>query len=364
MATKATILSSFLMIFSLTVILSCGEDKTQSTKQPDKSAPSPKLGKIAPLTDNTYTIGDTVHLKLTDVESELNEIQVFLNEQSISTLDGPDSLMIPTANGKLGQNTIKLSLKDQKGQSQNLSTAISLISDITPKKLSYALQGVYEHDQQLFTQGFNFDQGSILESTGLKGQSLIRRYDLQSGQIQQEVKLDNEFFGEGCVVFGERLFLLTYQNNQIFVYNKDNFEFIGEFFWPNEGWGLTRNEAELILSDGSSNIYFFDPENLVEKRRIQVSNEKGFIEKINELEYVDGLLLANIWQTDTIIGIDPMTGKVLYELNMRGILPGYESENQPDHVLNGIAYRPDHKSLLITGKKWPRIFEIAVPKVD
>ena len=224
--------------------------------------------------------------------------------------------------------------------------------------LTYKVVASYPHDPDASTQGLVIDKGFLYESTGLYGKSSLRRVDLQSGDVSQLHKLPSRFFGEGVTVFGNRIIQLTWKSQVGFVYEKNSFKQQRVFSYPGEGWGITHDGKNLIMSDGSATIRFLNPETFAEERRINVTDEKGPVTLLNELEYVKGTIFANVWKTDRIALIDPETGKVTGWLDLVGILPE-ESQGKGDiGVLNGIAYDADNEALYITGKRWPLLFRI------
>jgi glutaminyl-peptide cyclotransferase len=233
----------------------------------------------------------------------------------------------------------------------------------SPADFTYRVINEYPHDAAAFTQGLVFENGVLYEGTGIRGQSSLRRVDLETGNVLQQHNLAANYFGEGITILGDRIFQLTWQSHKGFVYALDTFEALGEFSYPTEGWGLTHNGVHLILSDGSSTIYFLDPDNFEEVRRIQVVDSHGFVTRLNELEYIDGEIYANVWQTDRIVRIAPDTGQVASSIDLDGLLSAQKQSHQPD-VLNGIAYDAEGDRLFVTGKWWPTLFEIELVPVS
>jgi glutamine cyclotransferase len=197
----------------------------------------------------------------------------------------------------------------------------------------------------------------LLEGTGLNGRSSLRRVVLETGAVQQIYQLPDEYFGEGITLFGDRIYQLTWQSNTAFVYDKQSFRFLGRFSYPTEGWGLTHDGRRLIMSDGSATLFFRDPETFAETGRIDVFDENGPVTRLNELEYVRGEIWANVWQTDRVARIAPETGQVLGWIDLSGLLQPEDLAQSVD-VLNGIAYDPQGDRLFVTGKLWPKLFEI------
>ncbi len=222
---------------------------------------------------------------------------------------------------------------------------------------TYRVINTYPHDPAAFTQGLVFDNGVLYEGTGLEGQSTLRKVDLASGAVLQRYDLPAEVFGEGITLFNDRIIQLTWISRKGYVYAKADFTLLREWSYPTEGWGLTHDNQRLIMSDGSATIYFRDPETFEEIGTIAVYDERGPVLNLNELEYVEGEIFANIWQTDRIARIDPATGAVRGWIDLSGLL-GPEDRAQPVDVLNGIAYDPASRRLFVTGKLWPKLFEI------
>ncbi len=216
---------------------------------------------------------------------------------------------------------------------------------------------VYPHDSQAFTQGLEFRGGFLYEGTGLEGRSTLRREDLQSGRALQEIKLPAEFFGEGITVLDGRIDQLTWQSHLGFVYDQGSFRVLKNFGYPGEGWGLANDGQQIYMSDGTAEIRCLDSGTLAERRRFTVHDGGKQIEELNELEWVRGELYANIWQTDRIVRISPSDGRVLGWIDLSGLLPPEDRTPETD-VLNGIAYDSTADRLFVTGKLWPKLFEI------
>lgn len=225
----------------------------------------------------------------------------------------------------------------------------------------YTVLRTYPHDPKAFTQGLQFLDGVLYEGTGLNGRSSIRRVKLETGDVLQERAVPEEHFGEGIVVWKSELIELTWRSQVALVYDKTTFAPTRTFRYSGEGWGLTHDGVNLIMSDGSAELRVLDPATFAERRRIKVTASGAPVINLNELEVVKGEIFANIWQTDTIARISPETGRVTGWIDLRGLLTAAESRNVD--VLNGIAYDAAQDRLLVTGKLWPKIFEIKiVPK--
>jgi glutamine cyclotransferase len=221
---------------------------------------------------------------------------------------------------------------------------------------TYTVVATYPHDPQAFTQGLVFDNGRLYEGTGLNGRSSLRRVDLETGGVLQQVDLADQYFGEGVTVFGEKLYQLTWRSQTGFVYDKTTFALQDEFTYPTEGWGITQDGQRLIMSDGTNRLRFWQPETLEEIGHIDVFDGGSPVARLNELEYIGGEVFANIWQTDRIARIDPETGRVTGWIDLAGLLT--PQERAAADVLNGIAYLAEEDRLFVTGKLWPKLFEI------
>jgi glutaminyl-peptide cyclotransferase len=221
----------------------------------------------------------------------------------------------------------------------------------------YRVVHAYPHDSQAFTQGLVYVDGHLYESTGLNGQSTLREDDLESGQVLREISLPSQYFAEGLTNWGNTLIQLTWKAHVAFVYDRATFRLLRTFQYPWEGWGLTQDGRNLILSDGSESLHFLNPETFAQVRSIRVTDHGEPVKELNELEYIHGQIYANVWMTDKIARISPETGKVLSWIDLSGLLPAIELRSN-DAVLNGIAYDAAHNRLFVTGKLWPRLFEI------
>ena len=221
----------------------------------------------------------------------------------------------------------------------------------------YKIVHTYPHDPKAFTQGLEFRDGAFYEGTGLNGQSSIRRVELATGKVLQQAPLSQDYFGEGITTWGQTLIQLTWTTQKGFVYDLKTFKQIRSFPYTGEGWGLTKNATSLIMSDGSASIRFLDPKTMAETHRILVSDAGIIVRDLNELEWVNGEIYANVWQTNFVARIAPATGKVLGWINLTGLLSDADARGGAD-VLNGIAYDPAGRRLFVTGKLWPKVFEI------
>lgn len=221
----------------------------------------------------------------------------------------------------------------------------------------FEVVNAYPHDPNAFTQGLVYRDSVLFEGTGQNGLSVLRRVALETGEVLQQIDLSGEFFGEGVALFGDEIVQLTWLTNVGFVYDLTSFEQKRSFSYPTEGWGITTDGHRYIMSDGTATLYFRDHQTLDEIGRIEVRDEEGPIWRLNELEYINGEVFANIWLTDKIVRIEPVTGRVLGWVDLTGLLSPADRTGAED-VLNGIAYDGTNDRLFVTGKLWPKLFEI------
>ncbi|MFT3680917.1 MAG: glutaminyl-peptide cyclotransferase [Ferruginibacter sp.] len=255
---------------------------------------------------------------------------------------------------------------DAKNKPEDISPVNTNTGIPAPAVLQATVLAEYPHDTTAFTEGLQFLDGKLYEGTGLENRSFIKIVNIKTGKAEKQQKIaDSTIFGEGINVFGDKLYQLTYQNHVVYVYNlSDLSKPVKTFPWQSEGWGMTNNGTELIVSDGQpqGNLYFINPENFKINRIVQVTSNTGVVDRINELEYIDGYVYANIFGETRIIKIDPSNGHVagvLETANMlRSFYASFPLSNNLDNVLNGIAYDSNSKKIYITGKLWPKLFEI------
>ncbi|MCL4204497.1 MAG: glutaminyl-peptide cyclotransferase [Pirellulaceae bacterium] len=226
-----------------------------------------------------------------------------------------------------------------------------------PRAYGYRILNTFPHDPTAYTQGLVFRDGFLFEGTGKHGESSLRRVEPESGRVLQSHNLSRELFGEGITIFGDRIYQLSWRNGIAIVYDKESFRELKRLRYEGEGWGLTDDGTHLIMSDGSATLRFVDPEDFQVVRRLVVHSQGRRVDQLNELEYVNGEIYANVWYRDYIARISPRTGEVTGWIDLRGLWP---KRRDRDDVLNGIAYDAEKDRLFVTGKNWPKLFEIQV----
>jgi glutamine cyclotransferase len=222
---------------------------------------------------------------------------------------------------------------------------------------AYEVVNAYPHDDRAFTEGLAYENGILYEGTGLRGRSSLREVELQTGVVLDSVQLDRDLFGEGITIVGDRILQLTWQSGLGFVYDKSDLQLVSQFAYDTEGWGLAYDGQRLIMSDGTDTLYFLNPETFAVEGSVAVSEGGTPVTELNELEFIDGLVYANVWKTNSIAIIDPGTGRVTGWLDLTGLLATRSTARGAD-VLNGIAYDAAGNRLFVTGKLWPWLFEI------
>lgn len=240
-----------------------------------------------------------------------------------------------------------------------MAAAAALPRDKSAQVDGFRLVAAYPHDPEAFTQGLVVADGVMYEGTGQNGGSSLRQVDLRTGRVQRMIPLDQAYFGEGIAVLGDKLYQLTWKNRVAIVYDLATLSPVSSFRYSGEGWGLASDGQQLIMSDGTATLRFVDPKTFEVKRRVTVKGRTGQVDKLNELEVVNGEIYANIWYSDRIVRISPKTGEVLGWIDLSTLWPQSRRPSR-EHVLNGIAYDADQKKLFVTGKNWPQLYEIEI----
>lgn len=356
-------LKILLVFFSFLFFTSCDEEKREELPKKKEVSLTPVnqlVNFLYPTTNSMLTFGDSLSLKYKVLGNPLDSVVVKLNNKSLYSLPSLPKIFYVDFE-TVGRHQLIFTFY-RGGESQNVFREVSVMSDVEPKKLSYKVIKRYSHDREAYTQGLEFVGKDFYESTGQYGVSDFRKVKLNSGEIIKKVPVSGEYFAEGLTYFKDKFYQLTWQKGICLTYDK-NMSPIASRRLPfeTEGWGLTHNDTCLIMSNGSENIYFLDSETLLPLKTLAIYNNTGKVLSLNELELVEGFLFANIYQSNNIAIIDLNTGKCIAMLNMKGLLEDrFVVENQTD-VLNGIAYNKQNKTLYVTGKNWPFLYQIEIP---
>jgi len=337
-----------LLLFTLLLITSCSEAGYKFKLN------SPKK----------VTLGKDVAVSFQQLEgNKPDSLHLYINNKSIST---NNETTIKTNTIGVGKHLIT-ALAFLPGKVKKVSNTLEVLPNKAPSIYNYKIVKTYPHDVKAYTQGLEYNDGFLYETTGRNGESWLRKIEIETGKVLQQENLNEKYFGEGMTIYNDIIYWLTWKANKGFTYNLSDFKPTGEFKYQKslQGWGLTHNETELIKSDGTNKIWFLDPTTKKEKRNIQAYTNKVPVKDLNELEYVNGKIYANKWQQNAIIIINPENGTVeaIIDLNgLRDIVAKDQELNKNDDVLNGIAYDTENDRLFVTGKHWGKLFEIELIK--
>jgi glutaminyl-peptide cyclotransferase len=351
-----TVTFSLILVLSIFVIFfSCSNSSDRSRKPVSSIAIQPAK--------NNYVFGEkvAVNVKTKVRDGEIETVKLYFNNQLIGESKELDFTVANVELNKLGSGNFMVEAVKTDGLKNSRSLVINTISDVIAEKFTYQIVNSYPHSKKHFTQGLEFHNNILYEGTGEYGTSGIFKIKLETGNIEQSKMLADKYFGEGITILNDKIYQLTYKTQKGFVYRLSDFALIDTFmFKSSEGWGLTNDGTNLIMSDGTHLLTWLNPNDYSIVKTIQVANNKGVINNLNELEYIHGTIYANVYTTDLIVQIDSETGKVLSEINLSGILNMYKNSGDTIDFLNGIAYNEKSNRLFVTGKFWPRIFEIKV----
>jgi len=366
---KSISLVRFLFLIMLVSVISCSGSSSGRVREQAATAgednsnalPARRLIEVlAPADNATFSCADRISVSVAPAagHSRVDSVEIWVDGKRTDVItELPLTVELP-ASGMPGRISIRTVAYSSTSKPQTVTLFVTLLSDIVPETYHYRVVNSYPHDRHAYTQGLVYNEGYFYEGTGQMGQSSLRKVEIATGRIISQVNLDGSLFGEGVALLGERIYQLTWTSKVGFVYEKSTLKQISRIYYQTQGWGLTTIGDTLAMSDGTNVIWFLDPDfNVLSS--IAVWDNKGMVDSLNELEMIDGELWANIWQTDHIARIDPLTGKVLSYVEPANILP--KEDRAPDtDVLNGIAWDEDGKRLFVTGKYWPKLFEITI----
>lgn len=341
------------LLGGLTLLNSCQKDtENEAGSDPDSPRIKNSSKLVTPKDNSTYKIGDPISFEITS-SIQIDSIVLESGSQQATFTNATfewNSDMMRTGNQRL-----KLMVYHGADRETHYPR-IKFLSDITPEKFTYRVLNTYPHSTESYTQGLFFMNDTLIESTGQRGKSRIMKVDYLSGEAHQIHSLQDQYFGEGSTYWNDQIYMLTYTAQLGFIYDSQlNQTGTFRYGFP-EGWGLTTMGDTLIASDGTETLHFLNPNDLSEFGSLQAYDDQDKVDNLNELELIDGLLYANIYQENIIVVIDPKSGKMLREIDMSGILSPAESSKAD--VLNGIALHPETNSIYVTGKLWPKLFQV------
>jgi len=315
-------------------------------------------------TPKSIKINKELSISLSEKNNQpIDSVQYSIDNNKLTSTN--DSTNIDISNYKLGKHTIT-AIVFYENKTEKVVKPIYFFADTKPDFYTFKLINTYPHDKDAYTQGLEYHDGFLYEGTGRNGFSSIRKISLETGKVLQQKDLDKKYFGEGITIFKNKLHQLTWHSGKGFIYDLESFEQLKEFKYTKsrEGWGLTNNGKQLIKTDGTERIWFLNPETLVEESYIEAYTNTQKVEKLNELEYINGKIYANRWQIPSIMIINPNTGKVEGVIDLRELKKEILKEQQldEDEVLNGIAFDKENNRLFVTGKHWSKLYEIEIIK--
>ena len=356
----------FFFVFSILFLSSCGPDKEKEISENEDLLSQRAYFSIQAIT-KPIAIGEDIifSFEMLDSNKIMDSLVYLINNEKVGQVTKPELKKTEFTWSSKGKNTGKYNFRiegfKQGKVSENGTQSFSLKSDIVPELYGFEVVKTFPHNPESFTQGFEWHKGSLWEGTGLNGKSAVMETDYKTGKAIQRIDLSNEYFGEGITIYNNQLYQITWQNRRGFVYSLPELKNLREFSYSTDGWGICHIETQLAMSDGTNFINFYTPEKFENIRKIEVWDQKNPVGALNELEAVEGKIWANKYQTDTLVQIDPATGKVLGYANLEGILKDEDRTGEED-VLNGIAFKADEGLYYVTGKNWPKTFAIRLVK--
>jgi len=367
--TNSGYLIILILMMLIGLVISCsGRSGKPAASQPvsDNSVteePSVKfIRMVTPGEDMGCKLHNPVRISLeTGKNSVPDSVRIWFDGQLVTTIkSAPYEFTVASSEiTRTGRKSIKATAYRSKNKSQTITRFIVVYSDTKPKRNGFKVIHTYPHDAGAFTQGLIYADKIFYEGTGQPGLSNLRKVEPATGKVIVQVNLESPLFGEGIAITGEKIFQLTWQSKVGFVYDKSSLKQIGKIYYQTEGWGLTTLGNKLVMSDGTNIIYFREPDQFGVVSQIEVYDDEKKVEKLNELEIINGEIWANIWETSLIARIDPGSGKVISYIDLKGIISDSETDTSVN-FLNGIAYDPETKRIFVTGKNWPKLFEISI----
>ncbi len=307
-----------------------------------------------------YQPNESISLEVLNTQNKkIDSIIYYVNDEKIGSKIGVEKMSFGLKDQKFGYQNLKALIYFE-GENVEITNRVELVSDVNPKLLKYQIVNTFAHDTLAFTEGLEFYRDTLIESTGQKGSSHIRKYDYKTGKVYNQVNLDEKYFGEGITVLNNKIYQLTWQESTGFIYNADTWKLEKTFPFDKkiEGWGMTNDGKNIYQSDGTEKIWTMNPETQKMTDYINVYTNVKKIKSVNELEWVNGMIYGNIWQKDAIAVINPKTGAVEAVLDLADLRK--LTNAGPNDSLNGIAYNPKTKTVFVTGKNWNKMFEIKV----
>ncbi len=361
---------SYIIIFTFLIlsINSCKSDKSKSNKHKINNKEvtvqedNPLILTINKTQNDKYIFGNIIKITgQTEKASNKDTLILSINNKNVAklTTENP-SYKWDTKTAHTGRNLIEIEL-NKNNQRFRKQKFVTIFSNEKPEEYTYKIKNVYKHDVHAYTQGLFYHNGFLYEATGLKGQSTVRKVKLETGEVLQSFAIPKDVFGEGITLYNNKIIQISWEAGRGFVYDFNTFKQLDEFSYPGEGWGICTDNKNLFMTDGSAEVKILEPQTYSKIGSFEVYDENGPVKYLNELEYINGYIYANIYQYEKIVKFDPKTGKVAAYIDLSHILPMNDYKPNTD-VLNGIAYDKKNNRLFVTGKLWPKLFEIELIK--
>ena len=363
-------LSSALFLLIPVWIISCSGkpgSKTVNTSgtniDEQTGVPSRLIKMISPEENTQFRLNDPVEVVI--VPENRNQLPdsviIFYDGNRVAKIFSEpwEYRIAPTFNQSTGRKSLKAVAYKNGKPNTTITRFMVILSDKAPKRYSYRIIHTYPHDRNAFTQGLFYNNGVFYEGTGQETGSSLREVELTTGKVIRQLNLDPSLFGEGITLYKNRIYQVTWRSKVGFVYDMHTFNLLNKIFYQTEGWGLTTKGDRIVMSDGTNVLYFFEPEMFTTVSHLEVYDNEKKVDQLNELEYINGEIWANIWMTDLIARIDPVSGRVVGYIDLKGLLNDTDTNTGID-VLNGIAWDKEGGRIFVTGKNWPKLFEIKI----
>jgi glutamine cyclotransferase len=343
----------YLSLCTIFLFAQCSNESKESTSSASTWV-SPEAG-------TSVNLGDSVNLQLS-LKAKADSVVYFADGVKLQKSAGEKPVSVSTKQLPLGIKAFTAKIYRGSTEPEEISTNIVVKSTLVPQKFSYIVQQTFKHDTSSYTQGLEYHKGFLYESDGLTGESSLRKTDLATGKILQITKVRDEIFSEGITIVGDKILMLTYQNNLNLEFDLNSFKLLREFQgqYQREGWGLCNDGKVIYSTNGSNSIFILNKDTYMQEGSIEVYDQNGPVNELNELEFIDGRIFANIYNSNRIVIIDPANGQVTGEVDLTNLYPDAERtmKDFEGFVLNGIAWDSKGKRLLVTGKKWDKLFQI------
>jgi glutamine cyclotransferase len=365
---KYILLLSFFILVSW--IISCSSRSSNIPKSSGELSdlkqtdyPADLIKMTSPAENAEFKLKDQVKVTLIpeSKDKSFDSVKVFFDGKAVTVLkSAPWECSVSSSfTGLTGRKSVK-AVAYSREKTQSVTRFVIIYSDIVPRRYSYKVIHTYPHDNEAFTQGLFYDNGVLYEGTGQETGSSLREVELETGRVLRQHNLEPSLFGEGITLYKDLIYQVTWTSKVGFVYNKSDFRVINKIFYPTQGWGLTTIDDRIVMSDGTNVLYFNEPEMFNAVSRIEVYDNEKKVDQLNELEYINGEIWANVWQTNLIARIDPITGRVNSYIDMSPLYPESKRREVNADVLNGIAWDAKDGRIFVTGKRWPKVYEIKV----